>query len=83
MHAAMCVTKLSCRFLEPVGKNAEAVVYSGSGMSYDFYTLEWAPSSKNEDVDDHHNLLRMQDTLDLVLQAVFLRERPNINERCP
>ena len=81
MHAAMCVTKLSCRFLEPVGKNAEAVVYSGSGMSYGFNAFESAPSSRYEIVDDHHILLRMQDTLDLVLQPVLLREGANITER--
>ena len=83
MHAAMCVAKLSCRFLEPVSENTEAMLNSGTGMSYGFNAFESAPPSRYEIVDDHYILFRMQDPLDLVLQPVFLRERPNINERCP
>ena len=82
MQAAMCVTKLSCRFLEPVSENAEAMFNSGTGMSYGFNAFESAPSSRYEIVDDHYILFRMQDPLDLVLQPVFLRVRPNINKRC-
>ena len=82
MHAAMCVAKLSRRFLEPVRENAEAVVDLGTGMSDSFNGFESASPGRYEIVDDHYILTGVQDTLDLILQPVFLRNRPDINERC-